>query len=252
MINSLHRYIACALFLLASCLPAAAENDTLRILFVGNSFTYYYNLSQVVASMAESQGIPLVTRQSTVGGSTLKQHWHEEKGTRTRAVLDSLSWDYVVFNNHSMATIENRSDFDEYCDRFAGLVREKGAEPVFMETWAYKANPLMIRIIAPAYAAMAERLDAALVPCGQLFDEARKQRPDLELFFDQKHPSYTGTYMLGLAFFKYFTGQSTAEIPRRLTARDENGEKIYLIFMHQEDADFLQQLVDEFDFKTRE
>jgi hypothetical protein len=56
---------------------------------------------------------------------------------------------------------------------------------------------------------------------------------------------------LGLAFFKYFTGKSTVDIPRRLTTKDINGENLYLIFMDQTDADFLQQLVDEYHFKTR-
>lgn len=231
---------------------APAQSDTLRILFVGNSFTYYYNLSQVVASMAESQDFPMMTRQSTVGGSTLEQHWKQEKGTRTRALLDSLPWDYVVFNNHSLATIEDGESFHLYCEKFANLVREKGAEPIFMETWGYKANPLMFNIIQPAYEKMSSTLDADLVPCGQLFAAARSLRPEMNLFFDEKHPSYQATYMMGLAFYKYFSGNSTENMPRRLTTIDKNGEKLYLIFMHQEDADFLQQLVDEFDFQTRE
>jgi len=87
------------------------------------------------------------------------------------------------------------------------------------------------------------------VPCGPLFEKARLWRPDLDLFADDKHPSYNGTYLLGLAFYKYFIGEPTAEIPTRLTTKDINGEKLYLIFMNQGDADFLQQLVDEFDFE---
>ena len=59
------------------------------------------------------------------------------------------------------------------------------------------------------------------------------------------------TYLLGLAFFKYFTNKSTAEIPKRLTTKDINGEKLYLIFMDRTDADFLQELVDEYNFKTK-
>ena len=86
------------------------------------------------------------------------------------------------------------------------------------------------------------------MPCGPLFEKARLWRPDLNLFADDKHPSSNGTYLLGLAFYKYFTGKATAEIPKRLATRDIDGEKLYLIFMSQTDADFLQQLVDGFDF----
>jgi len=230
--------------------PTHAQQDTLRVLFVGNSFTYYYNLSQVVASMARSQDIMIETRQSTVGGSRLDQHWNGEKGTRTRAMIDSCHWDYVVFNNHSLATIDTPEEFMEYSKKFADLVRNKGGQPVFMETWAYKAEPLMQSTITESYNRLSSAAGCDIVPCGQLFAEARKWRPDLELFFDYKHPSYNGTYLLGLAFFKYFTGKSTRDIPRILRTRDINGENLFLIFMTQEDADFLQHLVDTFDFKT--
>jgi hypothetical protein len=228
---------------------AVGQKDTTKVLFVGNSFTYFFNLSQVVTSMAATQDRVIYTRQSTVGGSTLKQHWNEEKGTRTREMLESQKWDYVVFNHHSLETIKNPEGFKEYSRLFTDLVRSKGAEPIFMMTWGYKANPVMINTIAPAYEKMALDLGVHLVPCGTLFAESFKWRPDLELFQDTKHPSSNGTYLLGLSFFKYFTKMSTADIPKRLTTKDINEELLYLIFMSQDDADFLQNLVDDFEFK---
>jgi hypothetical protein len=108
----------------------------------------------------------------------------------------------------------------------------------------------LIRPIIDGYSNLAQSTKSAFVPAGELFMEARKWRPDLELFQDDKHPSSNGTYMLGLAFFKFFTGLSTTEIPFRITTTDKDGEKLYLIFMSTEDADFLKQLVDDFEFRT--
>ncbi len=233
------------------CSTSVAQKDTTRVLFVGNSFTYFYNLSQVVTSMAKTQDVVIETRQSTVGGSNLGQHWKSEKGTVTRKMLEDHQWDYVVFNNHSRSAIDTPEDFMEYSKKFVDLVREKGAEPIFMMTWAYKSNPLMQPEITRMYEKLCKETNTDFVPCGPLFAEARKWRPDLNLFDDDKHPSSNGTYLLGLAFFKYFTNKSTAEIPKRLTTKDINGEKLYLIFMDETDADFLQQLVDEYNFKTK-
>ena len=199
--------------------------------------------------MAKTQDFEIVTRQSTVGGSNLEQHWKEEKGTKTRKLLETKQWDYVVFNNHSLSTIDTPDKFEEYGMKFANLVREKGAEPVFMTTWAYKSNPLMQEAITKGYTNLCNATKSNCVPCGPLFAEARKNRPDLDLFHDDKHPSSNGTYLLGLAFYKYFTGSSTLEIPKRLTTTDIDGEKLYLLFMTQADADFLQQLVNDFDFE---
>lgn len=232
------------------CYSVAAQQDTTRVLFVGNSFTYFYNLPQVVAAMALSQDRVIETRQSTVGGSNLEQHWKSEKGTTTRAMIDNGDWDYVVFNNHSLSAIETPESFMEYGKKFADLVRQRGAEPVFMMTWAYKSNPLMQTEITRMHKQLSEETNSDYVPAGPLFAAVRKWRPDLNLFSDDKHPSSNGTYLLGLAFYKYFTGKSTRDIPERLTTKDINGEKLYLIFMAKEDADFLQQLVDEFDFEV--
>lgn len=238
-------------FILVFCTGIMAQKETTKVLFVGNSFTYFHNLSQVVTSMSKTQNIVIETRQSTVGGSDLGQHWKSEKGTQTRKMLEESKWDYVVFNNHSRSALDTPDAFMDYGKKFAELVRQKGAEPIFMMTWAYESNPLMQAEITRMYKKLCEETKSDYVPCGPLFAAARKWRPDLDLFDDDKHPSSNGTYLLGLAFFKYFTNKSTADIPKRLTTKDINGEKLYLIFMNQNDADFLQQLVDEHNFKTR-
>lgn len=242
--------LSIVLLSLNSTFAQSKEKRAIRVLFVGNSFTYFFNLPQVLSSMAETQGIEIITRQSTVGGSNLEEHWKEQKGTRTRKLIDSLKWDYVVLNNHSRSPIDTPDEFMEYGSKFIELVRSKGATPIIMQTWGYKSNPLMIRPLVEGYKKLAESTNCAYVPAGELFMEARKWRPDLEFFQDDKHPSSNGTYLLGLAFFKYFTGKSTAGIPFRLTTTDKDGEKLYLLFMSNEDKDFLQQLVDDFDFKT--
>jgi hypothetical protein len=226
-----------------------SQSDSTRILFVGNSFTYFYNLPQVVASMAETQGKILITRQSTVGGSNLEQHWKSEKGTITRQLLEEGKWDFVVFNNHSRSSLDSPKDFMNYGSKFASLVRKKGAEPIFMVTWAYESDPTMQAEITRMHLKLSQSATAQYVPCGPILAKARTEWPDLGFFHDDKHPSETGTYLFGLAFYKFFTGGSTSEIPNRLTTTDKDGEKLYLIFMNQEVADNLQDLVDGFDFK---
>ena len=141
----------CLGILLVFQYPAAAQKDTLRVLFVGNSFTYFYNLPQMVSAIAASQDVAIFTRQSTVGGSNLEQHWKGEKGTVTMPMLENGDWDYVVMNNHSTSAIETPKSFMEYGRKFAERVKAIGAKPVFMMTWAYKSNPLMQDKITEMY-----------------------------------------------------------------------------------------------------
>lgn len=233
-------------------LGLSAPTDTVKVLFVGNSFTYFYNLPQVVSAMAHEKGHTLMTRQSTVGGSNLEQHWKGERGTRTRELIPSQDWDYVVFNNHSLSSLRDSAGFMAYGKKFAQLVQEQGATPVFMMTWAYKSNPMMQREVSLAYKRLAEETGSICFPAGLLFAGARTLRPDLDLFFDDKHPSELGTYMLGLAFTRFFTEEPSTGLPERITTVDRNDEKLYLIFTHTSDARFLQQLVDEYPLPSKQ
>ena len=229
------------------------EKDTLRVLFVGNSFSYFYNLPQVVNAMSEySKKVHIETRTSLVGGSDLSQHINQTNGTQTINILNNQTFNYVVINHHSLATFEDSNKFFELSKQMVELVRSKNAVPVFMMTWAYHSNPLMIKTIEATYNDMGKRLGVDVIPCGNLFAEVRKWRPDLEMFDDDdKHPSKHGTYLNGLTFFKYFTNEKTSDIPKRITSIDKNDQKFWLLFLSQENADFLQDLVDHYDFKTR-
>lgn len=224
----------------------SAQKDTTRVLFVGNSFIYFYNLPQVVSSMAASQDIIIETRQSTIGGSNLEQHWKGEKEAQTKQLIENNKWDYVIFNNHSRSALDTPESFMTYGKKFAELVKANGAQPIFMTTWAYKSDPSMQPEITRMYQKLCQETGADCIPCGPLFEATRRQRPKLDLFHDDKHPSSNGTYLLALSIYKFLTGNQTSGIPLRLTTEDKNGEKLYLIFMNRDHADFLQTLVDEF------
>jgi len=45
-----------------------------KILFVGNSFTFYWNLPNQVEKMALQQNIQWDVSQTTAGGATLRDH----------------------------------------------------------------------------------------------------------------------------------------------------------------------------------
>ena len=234
-------------------LPASLKGqsqDTLRVLFMGNSYTYFHNLPQMVAAMAESQDKAIITRQSTVGGSNLEEHWKRERETRSRDLIEGGDWDYVVMNNHSMSTINTPEDFDKYGKLFADLIKQNGAQPVFYMTWARKWNPLMQKTITAGYNAIAKETAADVVPIGPLWMKSIELMPNIDLYFeDGSHPSAEGTYLTALAYYRFFTGESTSEIPDRLQTVDKDGEKLYLAIIDPNTATFFQQLVDGFDIK---
>src|SRR5262245_55033615 len=73
-------------------LVAAKSSRPIRILFIGNSFTYVNNLPELVRGMAAALPSPIEieTKQVTVGGATLMQLWN---GGPALAAIRGSRWD---------------------------------------------------------------------------------------------------------------------------------------------------------------
>ncbi|MBN12052.1 MAG: hypothetical protein CMI17_03480 [Opitutaceae bacterium] len=70
-------FLAVASFLIICAAASGKENESLEILFIGNSYTGRHNLSKVVEAMAEAGNPGLEVNVSTViyGGRRLVDHW---------------------------------------------------------------------------------------------------------------------------------------------------------------------------------
>ncbi|WP_335967043.1 DUF4886 domain-containing protein [Galbibacter sp. PAP.153] len=246
-----HLKIFLLLFITAPLWLTAQKAMPKKVLMVGNSFTYFWNMPQMVNAMAAEDGYPMEVHQSTIGGATWEEHYNEKRGSQTRLLLKSKPWDYVILQDHSLSTIEAPGRFDEYGKKLAGAVVKAGAKPYLMMTWAYLSNPLMQDVISNKYNALAHELNTEAIPVGDIFMKARKLRPDLNFYFDDKHPSSIGSYLIGLIMYKALTGNSVKDVPDRLLSKDQRGEQVILSFIHHETGVFLRQLVEETEFTTK-
>lgn len=226
----------------------AQKKEPIKILFIGNSFTFFWNMPQLVGAMAESEGIAVEIYQSTVGGSTLEQHYNQTKGTHSREMLEEKKWDYVILQEYSNRTIIAPDKFEEYASKFISLIREKKAKPLLFSTWAYKSNPLMQPIITKEYNKLGDSLNTDVIPVGEIFTNARTMRPDLNFFYDDKHPSLEASYLIALSFYKALFGEPLTKIPHDLVTKDKYNQAIYLSFIPIETSVFLKQVVDQYDF----
>ena len=103
--------------------PSSSKKTTLKVLFIGNSYTARHNLALVVKSMAEAGNPGLTFKPTTViyGGRTLSDHWR--LGTQNYVKLHSLT------PAEEEATVEHLSKLArDPEDRYAGgaLTRHKG------------------------------------------------------------------------------------------------------------------------------
>ncbi|MBQ1311570.1 MAG: SGNH/GDSL hydrolase family protein [Blautia sp.] len=171
----------------------------MRILMLGNSFTFSNNMP---AMLAEITGAEVV--HHTRGGAYLLEQLNPRTklGARTKAALENSTWDYVVLQEMSSAPVKTKDAFFRSIDQLCARIREKGAKPVLYATWPYRKGSRlmasqgisyeeMARGLSEAYHEAARRNNALIADVGQRFVELADTQQLYEK--DSRHPSRTGS-----------------------------------------------------------
>lgn len=189
-----------------------------RVLFVGNSFSYYNDslhghLRQLVLASDSAHAKDYLFKSMTISGAYLFEH----SGGLPYA-LASRRWDLVVLQGQSqepMASDAKKSErFRETARGFDGLIHASGAKTAFFMTWAYQAKPEMTALLAEGYESIGNELGDLVVPVGLAFQRSLEKRPSLILHFkDHMHPSPAGTYLAACTFFAALYGATPVGNP---------------------------------------
>lgn len=229
------------LFSLFTAQVCAQVQAPQKILFVGNSYTYYWNLPQQVALLAASKEIPMITRQSTSGGVTLGIHQEGKRSLKTLQIIEKEGFDAIVLQDHSTWPVLEADSTLYYGKLLAEAAQRRGARIYLYLTWARENNPLMQQHLDETYSALAKATGATIVPVGKAWQLALQQRPGIRLFEpDGSHPSPLGSYLSACVFFGILTGESPLGLPHQLWTTDSAGEPLYLNIVHPDDALFCQ------------
>ncbi len=224
---------------------AQTEKAPEKVLFVGNSYTYFWNLPLQVEAMAKSKGIELSALQSTAGGANLNEHWQGEKNLKTKSLIENGNFDAVILQDHSMRSINAPASLHALGKKFDELNKKVGAKTFLYLTWARVFDPYMQQTITQEYSKLAQSIDATIVPVGPAWERAKSLRPELALHDgDKTHPSPLGSYLSACVFYGALTGQSPLGLPNVLTI-EKNGEKVFLNYLYRGDAIFLQKVAEE-------
>lgn len=215
--------IALALWVTLSHGPAAQSapqgqtaGTTLQVLFVGNSFTFFNTLPDVVAGIARSlpKGPAIQAKMFASGGMTLQWHWATGKAA---AAIDSQKWDSVILQEQSAlgagtevgeGRLSPPGIFHQSVRHFVPRIRASGATPLLLMTWARRAHPEDQALLAEAYDSIGRELGVMVSPAGLAWQEAHRLYPNLALHVaDGSHPSPAGTYLTACVLYTTITGR---------------------------------------------
>lgn len=203
----------------------ARDADSLRVLWVGNSYTYYNDMPSTVRQIAATQKVKLSCTRFLKGSERLSGHLKNQK------LLDAIAaggWDYVILQEQSSApAMPTRQVAREVYPAARTLdslvhVASPDARVIFYMTWGHKnGNRFPIPEYPPAnsYGTMQERLitsylemaydnDAWCAPVGMAWRRVRAERPDYVLYAqDCFHPGPLGSYLAANVIFTTIYGK---------------------------------------------
>lgn len=183
-----------------------------RILFVGNSYTFYNGgLKRVLTEIAAQRGKAIVCLASTSPGVSLEWHWNSGDA---RYFISHSNADWVVLQDYSLQPTEKRALMDDYIHRFEGLIKPTGAKTALYMTWCRQNRPQDQQTITEAYETNGRSIGAAVVPCGVAWQHVHQQRPNLVLYrSDNSHPTAEGTYLNACCFYVTLLGGDPRGLP---------------------------------------
>jgi hypothetical protein len=195
-------------FLLAAFLGNASawgqgksERRSADVLFIGSSYTYYFEMPAIIAAMSRSAGSPreLRTKMIAVGGATLEYHW--EAGAAKQAIHER-KWDYVVLQEQSTRPFEDRHRMHDYVRRFDHEIKRIGAKTILFATWSRRERPETQAALTAAYESIAGEIGAVVAPVGIVWQSVVKRTSEIALYDeDGSHPTPAATSLIACVLY---------------------------------------------------
>lgn len=241
--------------LLALCLLLSAalqaQNDTVKILAIGNSFAD--DGIEYLDEVARSAGKHIIVANTYIGGCSIERHldnarhdrpaylyrknvdgqYSEEHDKTLLAAIRDEAWDYIVFQQVSSLAGQYSTYFPDLAE-LMDYVRAHATNPqvqyALQQTWAYAKNSThpgffrygkdqqaMYDDVVFAYDQVAKRLHITLViPTGTAIQNARSSSLGDTLCRDGYHLNLKyGRYTAACTWFETFFGESSIGIAYR-------------------------------------
>jgi len=244
-VHSAGIFILLALLFVLQTLKA----DSLKVLYLGNSHTFWHELPQMTANLAMSNGDTILFESNTPGGCTLG---HPQNGHLFNAVsltlIDSLNWDYVILQEHSLfAVIDYYRDTYMYPGAKAldSLIKQNYncTKTIMQLIWGkkyggqhcinsycsidYDDYSHMQDSLTREYLRLGDTLSCIVAPTGVAWQQSIENGDPIELFDpDESHPSLAGHYLAACVYYSVLFQKSPEGLP--YTAGLSSTEALYL------------------------
>jgi hypothetical protein len=194
-------------------------NKVTKVLFIGNSFTYYSDIPSLFGSIATAAGKNVVVESVTCGAWTLTKFADptDEYGKQVAEKLNSNSdYDVIILQEQSTRPLNNYNAFLSAAQSLQQTINQTqtNCQIYLYATWGYEEAatsrnqtiPAMEADLRAAYQNAANTMKVKVCNVGKAFTAMYNQYPQMltagttdstfNIYYsDNKHPSYIGAFL---------------------------------------------------------
>ena len=198
------------------------DKDTIKILFIGNSYTYRNNMPSIFESIAISKGKKVYVQDCTLGKATL---FIQSRRFEVKNAISKENWDFIIIQGSSRdfvkapSIIKNKTK--PALEKIIKAIQKNNpsTKMLFYMTWGYRNGfkPIdevntfekMADKIRDRYLELYKTYDIGVVPVGMAWKDVRKKRSEVVLYVkDGAHPSLKGSYLAASCFYSAIFNES--------------------------------------------
>ena len=205
---------------------AAHAGEVEKILMVGNSLTYAYDIPAILEHFAADTKRTLVITRHVTGGKDLTWHWSNPSKPSNQTAVEAINqggYDLVILQDHSqrVSKAEGRTEFVRVTAEYTKLIAAKSMRSMFYMGHNRDPNitPESLQPTVDMYTQQADVLGIPCAPVALAFLRCNQTYPKLALLDNQTdrtyglnkmgtHQSPFGAYLAACTIWSALYGQS--------------------------------------------
>lgn len=198
--------------------------EPMRVLFIGNSYTYCNNLPAIVQSMADEKKVPMQVESYTEGAMSLRSFLNTPRHAKAARMLAEGDYDWVILQDQSQTPAYNPGDTMGAVERWCKLAAEQKTRVMLFLTWAHahemngkvSLQSAMQDDTSLTYCRAAIANKATVAPVGEAWRRWYAKHPGKTLHTrDLSHPTAEGSYLAACVIYSMLTDTPANKLPAR-------------------------------------
>jgi hypothetical protein len=211
------RTLPLLLLTLASCRLSEPERyarltpnpNSIRVLMVGDSLTYYNDMPGLLQQFTVHESSPIDVERRTFPLRSLATHLDHGAAER----IKEGHFDYIVLQDFSRLPVTDPQTCIRSYQRYSDIARGSGAKIIVFENWTRAGMDDDYPKLQETYRIIEQQTGGIRAPIGAAFRNIKTTRPDIKLLLDDRHPTEAASYLAACVIYDVLYHKKSSDLP---------------------------------------